>query len=357
MMNVLIIADHSAAHLFCLQLESLDDILPIVCPASPAALAWCQQHDPDLVLLDYRIPDSHGLEFIRQFRAMPGKQNTPLIMMTALADSAIREQALQLGVSDFLSATIDPIELRARIRNLLAQRQQQLQLADQTIRLTAEFGKAASEMHAREREVIYRLSQAAEYRDPQTGSHILRMARYSFLVAKNLGLPESEQELILDAAPMHDVGKIGIPDHILLKPGRLEPSEMVIMRQHAEIGAKILQGSSAPLLQAAALIAHTHHEKLDGSGYPRGLKGTEIPLYGRIVAVADVFDALVSPRPYKPAWTLEQAIGWLRKNAGIHFDPQCVDAFFKGWEDVLAVHQQYQEQEATWAGPGRQLTG
>lgn len=169
------------------------------------------------------------------------------------------------------------------------------------------------------------------------------MAHYSHIIGKKLGLPADQLDLLLQAAPMHDIGKVGTPDHILLKPGRLDADEMAIMRLHATIGYEILRGSASPLLQMAAEIANTHHEKFDGTGYPNGLKGEHIALVGRIVAVADVFDALTSARPYKPAWELDRAIEFLKEQRGIHFDPACIDAFFDSWDEVLEIRNQHQE--------------
>ncbi len=198
---------------------------------------------------------------------------------------------------------------------------------------------------AQERETIFCLSRAAEYRDPETGAHILRMAHYSRHIARHMGLSVAQQDLLLQAAPMHDIGKVGTPDTILLKPGRLDDAEFAIMKQHAVIGYEILVASSSPLLQAAAEIAHTHHEKFDGSGYPRGLVGEAIPLFGRIVAVADVFDALTSVRPYKKAWSIEQALALLHEGKGKHFDPACVDAFLCEWDEVLKIKQRFVDEE------------
>lgn len=230
---------------------------------------------------------------------------------------------------------------------MLALRQHQIALADRASWLAEEVKKATAEIKAREYDTIMRLSKAAEYRDPETGMHILRMANYSYLIGKKLGLPSDQLDLLFQAAPMHDIGKVGTPDHILLKPGRLDPDEMAVMRQHATIGYEILRGSSSPLLQMAAEIANTHHEKYDGTGYPNGVKGEEIALVGRIVAVADVFDALTSTRPYKPAWELDKAANFMREQRGLHFDPQCLDAFFECWEEVLTIHHQNQEDAST----------
>lgn len=345
-MDILIVDDHQTnVTLFSFLVRKIEGVTPVEFTDPAAALAWCQEHDPDLVLVDYMMPDIDGLQFIERFRAMRGKANIPVVMVTADTESDVRQRALELSANDFLTKPVDKNELTARVKNMLSLRRAQLQLSNRATWLAEEVKKATAEIESREREVIFRLSKAAEYRDPETGAHLLRMASYSCLIAKNLGLPELEQDLILDAAPMHDVGKMGTPDNILLKPGRLDEGEMIIMRRHAEIGAEILKDSASPLLQTAALIAATHHEKFDGSGYPKGIKGEEIPLYGRIVAVADVFDALTSARPYKKAWELEVATKFLHDNAGSHFDPVCVDAFFKDWEAVLAIRQKHQDQE------------
>jgi putative two-component system response regulator len=190
------------------------------------------------------------------------------------------------------------------------------------------------------------MSRAAEFRDPETGAHIQRMAHYSHLIAASLGLPAEDQALILQAAPMHDVGKIGIPDYILLKPGKLTPEEFEVMKTHSRLGFELLSGSESVVLQAAASIAIGHHEKYDGSGYPYGVAGEAIPLFGRIVAVADVFDALTSERPYKKAWTFDQAVSFLREGAGRHFDAACVEAFLVRMDDVLAIHARFQDEDA-----------
>lgn len=307
------------------------------------ALDWCRENRPDLILLDYMMPGIDGLEFMRRFSALAGRQETPVIMITADLEREVRYQALELGARDFLNKPIDRAELTARIKNQLALIDAQKKLADRAAWLAEEVAKATADILAREKEAILRLSRAAEYRDPETGAHLLRMSHYSRLIAARLGLPSAEQELILEASPMHDVGKVGIPDAILLKPGRLDEDEYRIMKRHAEIGYEILRDSPAPLLQAAAEIAWSHHEKFDGTGYPRGLRGEAIPLFGRIVAVADVFDALTSERPYKKAWPLERARAFLEEQAGGHFDPAVVSAFLSVWEDALAIHARYQE--------------
>ncbi len=343
-MNVLIVDDHQPnLTLFSYLTRKIEGTNTIEFTDPVAALGWCQDNDPDLVLVDYMMPEIDGLQFIERFRALQGKENIPLVMITADTESDVRQRALELTANDFLTKPVDKNELIARVRNMLSLSKAQKRLADHAAWLAEEVKKATVEILQREREVIYRLSRAAEYRDPETGAHLLRMSHYAKLIAKNLGLSELQQELILDAAPMHDIGKIGTPDHILLKPGRLEADELLIMKRHADIGAEILKESNSPLMQTASLIAATHHEKYDGSGYPNGLKGEKIALYGRIIAVADVFDALTSVRPYKKAWELEDAVQFLRDNAGSHFDPACVDAFLLNWNEVLEIKDRYKD--------------
>ena len=305
------------------------------------ALAHCEAQLPDLVITDYMMPELDGVALIRALRALPGRADVPVLMVTANDELDVRYRALEAGANDFLTKPLDRVEFSARLRNMLALRASQKRLEDHASWLAEEVFKATEEVRRRERETIVRLSRAAEFRDPETGGHIQRMAHYSWLIAVRLGLPLEQQQLLLEAAPMHDVGKVGIPDHILLKPGRLEPAEMEIMKQHAAKGHQILKGSSSPLLQMAAVIALTHHEKYDGSGYPHGLRGTTIPQVGRIVAVADVFDALTSARPYKPAWEVDRAVAFLREQSGRHFDPQCVDVFLDRFDEVLAVRQRF----------------
>ncbi|HCT98615.1 MAG TPA: two-component system response regulator [Methylococcaceae bacterium] len=344
MRQVLIVDDNATnLTLFRHLLKKIEDIEP-VCFSDPLdAITWCESHEPNLVLLDYMMPGMDGLAFILRFKTIFEHQTIPIIMVTADTESDVRNQALNLGAYDFLNKPVDKLELLARVRNLLALRESQRALSDRAAWLASEVKKATADIRAREREMVLRLSKAAEHRDPETGQHLLRMANYSRLIAAELGLSPDEQEIILDAAPMHDIGKVATPDAVLLKPGKLTESEFLVMKQHAENGYTILSDSESRLIAVAATMALTHHEKFDGSGYPKGLKGEDIPLYGRIVAVADVFDALTSPRPYKRAWTLEEASQFLKENSGSHFDPQCVEAFFNVWDAVLAIHARYQD--------------
>jgi len=345
-MPKLLVVDDNAVNLTLFRhlLLKLEDA-EVECLADPVvALAWCAEHEPDLILLDYMMPVVDGLEFIRRLRLIPDRDEVPVVMVTADTESEVRHRALELGAQDFLTKPVNKVEITARVKNLLALRKSRQQLANRAEWLATEVAKATAEIAAREKEAILRLSRAAEYRDPETGSHLLRMSNYTRLIAEQLGLPPAEQELLLEASPMHDIGKVGTPDHILLKPGRLTPDEFNVMKQHASIGYEILRDSLSPLLQCAAVLALAHHEKFDGSGYPQGLAGAAIPLYGRIVAVADVFDALTSERPYKKAWTLEAAVDFLNSNSGSHFDPACVAAFLAAWPQVLEIHARYRDE-------------
>lgn len=324
---------------------------PLTFQDSSAGLAWCMSNVPDLLIVDYMMPPPDGMEFIRRFRESPLNADVPVLMITADHEKETRYAALETGANDFLTKPIDNAEFRARLRNMLALRRSQKALADRAAWLAEKVAEATEEILDREREMIVRLSRAAEFRDPETGAHIQRMSNYSRLIALQMGLPVVEQELILRAAPMHDVGKIAIRDDILLKPGRLTPDEFEIMKTHAERGYELLSGSASSLLDTAALIARTHHEKFDGSGYPQGLPGENIPLYGRIVAVADVFDALTTERPYKKAWEIEHALRFLEEGSGSHFDPVCVTAFIDRITDVLDIRARFQDEGPVLAQP------
>ena len=322
-------------------LRVADDVT-VQCFADPLdALEDARRTLPDLVLVDYMMPGMDGHQFLAEIRKLPGGRDVPILMVTAAGERSVRQKALELGATDFLTKPVDPTEVRVRLGNLLALRRSHLRLQDRNRWLADEVRKATQAIIQREHELVIRLSKAAEFRDPETGSHIHRMAQYSYLIARGLGLAPDLCEMILLAAPMHDVGKMGIPDGILLKPGRLEIHEFEVMKRHPAIGRAILAGSESQLIALGAEIAYTHHEKFDGSGYPNGLKGEQIPLPGRIVAVADVFDALTSSRPYKGAWSLERARGFLLEQRGLHFDPDCVDALVAAWDEVQDIHTRF----------------
>jgi len=343
MTRILIIDDQSTSRQILEELVvSLGERIETESFADPlAALAWVHSNPPDLVLTDYMMPQMNGVEFTRRFRDL--YPDVPLVIVTSMEDREIRYQALDAGATDFLTKPVDHTECRARCRNLLTLRQQQVIIKDRARWLEEKVSEATQEIVTRERETLLRLAKAGEYRDEETGCHVLRMARYSFLIAERLGLSEEECHVIETAAPMHDIGKIGTPDHILLKAGKLDPEELVIMRTHARIGYEILKDSPSKYLQMGAVIARGHHEKFDGSGYPDGLADIAIPLPARIVAVADVFDALTSERPYKHAWSVQDALQYLQTEQGRHFDPVCVQAFLAQFDKVLQVRQQLQD--------------
>lgn len=352
-MRVIVIDDAEInVLLLCKLLDKLPDCSSVSFTEPERALAWCQQQVPDLVLVDYMMPVMNGIEFITRFRKISACLDIPILMITANDETAVRYDALEAGANDFLNKPIDKIEFLARSKNMLALRKSQRLLENRAAWLDAEVKKATAEIKAREQETILRLSKAADSRDPETGAHILRMANYSRLIGANLGLSESQQQILLDAAPMHDIGKVGIPDHILLKPGKLTPEEFAIMKTHALLGYQILAGSQSEIVQIGAEIALAHHEKFDGSGYPKGLAGEDIPLFARIVAVADVFDALTSERPYKSAWPLDKAVQFLRDGAGQHFDPACVEALLKDWDQVLEIRERYRDEASESHGLG-----
>ena len=310
---------------------------------SADALEWCKKNDPDVVIVDYNMPSPDGLEFIRIFRRMPGKSEIPILMITAETDKHLRYKALESGASDFLTKPVDVIEFTARARNMLELRRSRKVLEDRAGWLAGEVEKATAQIVARERETIWRLARVAEFRDTGTGMHIVRMAQYCQAIAGGAGMSDQDRELLLLSAPMHDIGKIAIPDAILLKPAKLTAAEIEVMRQHTVIGYDILKNSASYLLRTAAEIAISHHEWFNGAGYPYGLSGTAIPLVGRICALSDVFDALTSVRPYKQAWPVAAAVAEIEKGAGTQFDPALVGAFQTVLPEILRLKDEYSD--------------
>lgn len=295
---------------------------------------------PDIILLDVMMPDMDGFEVCRRLKADPRSVKIPVIFITALGHERDQLRGLELGAVDYLQKPINPMLAKVRVRNQLA-------LYDHRRELEIAVKERTRELTETRMQIILRLGRAAEFKDNETGDHIMRMGEYCRMIALQAGLDQGTAELLYHASPMHDVGKIGIPDKILMKPGKLDAEEWVIMRTHPSLGAEIIGDHSDPLLHAASLIALTHHEKWDGSGYPSGLQAEDIPLFGRIVAVADVFDALTSQRPYKSAWPISEAVELMEREKGKHFDPDIVEAFHR----ALPQMQEYKDHLA------RTLTG
>ena len=292
---------------------------------------------PDLVLLDLNMPYLDGFQVMEQLKKLEQDSYAPILVLTAQSDRNTRLRALAAGARDFIGKPFDITEVTQRISNMLEIRLLHNQIKDQNRILELKVQDRTYELEETRREAILRLGRAAEYRDNETGMHVIRMSRLSARLAREIGLDERECQLILQASPMHDVGKIGIPDNILLKPGQLDDQEWQTMKLHPEIGAKILSGSRSELMQMAESIALTHQERWDGSGYPYKLKGEEIPLAGRIVAVADVFDALTSKRYYKDAFSVEESMKIIEENSGKDFEPRLVKAFKNALPEMIKI--------------------
>jgi putative two-component system response regulator len=297
---------------------------------SRQALMLYRAFRPDLVLLDLRMPHFDGLEVMEQFReGDPGGAHVPVLVLTSDISPEAKQQALSNGAKDFLIKPLSPTEVRLRIRNLLETRLLHLQLQNQNERLEERVRDRTEELEEARVEILERLARAAEFRDDNTGRHTQRVGHLSALLATALDLPPDDVQTLRRAAPLHDVGKIGIPDAVLLKEGRLTGPEFRLMKTHTTMGARILSGSRVPLLQLGEVIALTHHERWDGKGYPHGLRGDEIPLTGQIVAVADVFDSLTHERLYKRKWSFEETLAHLETEAGLQFAPVVCRAFLR----------------------------
>jgi len=299
------------------------------------------EHDYDLILLDVHMPEISGIEVMERLAKKFPADYLPILILTADHSNETRNECLAGGAKDFIGKPFDKAEVLLRVQNILEVRLLHKAVLRQNLVLEDKVRERTQQLYEAQVKLIQCLGKAAEYRDNETGMHVVRMSKSCAILAKQMGLSSEECEMILQASPMHDIGKIAIPDDVLLKPGKLEGKEWDRMKTHAEVGAEILEGYDTQLMQTAALIARTHHEKWDGSGYPEGLQGEEIPLYTRIVSVCDVFDALTSTRPYKEAWSADSALQYLRDNAGLHFDPRVVKEFTLVVDDVLSLREAY----------------
>jgi two-component system response regulator RpfG len=308
-----------------------------------SSLEWIRENQADLVIMDHIMDSSAGLEALQRMKHIPCAEDVPILVVTSPEQRDSKKRSLEAGATDTISKPIDPVECRARCANMLNLRMQKKIIMSKSQLLEQRIDDATGQIRAREQETLFRLAKAGEYRDEETGNHIIRMAKYSRLIAEQLGLEASHCDLIESAAPMHDIGKIGIPDQILRKPGKLSPEEFTIMKTHPLIGFRILQDSPSKYLMLGATIALAHHEKYDGTGYPYGSKGEKIPLEARIVAVADVYDVLTSYRPYKAPWSSEDSLEYLTANRGKHFDPLCVDAFIAQFSKVEFIQNQLRD--------------
>lgn len=319
----LLLVDDEPTNLQVLRHILQDDYRLLFAKDGEKALELACRERPALILLDVMMPGMTGFQTCQRLKAEAATAAIPVIFVTALADAVDEARGFEVGAVDYITKPVSPPLVRARVRTHLS-----------LVRV--------EELHETRLQIVQCLGKAAEYKDNETGLHVIRMSHYARILAEAAGFSVAALDDLLNAAPMHDVGKIGTPDAILQKPGRLDEAEWQVMRQHPEIGARIIGEHPAGMLRMARSIALSHHERWDGGGYPGGLRGEEIPLEGRIVAIADVFDALTSVRPYKPAWPVEEAVELLRRESGKHFDPRLVELFLGRLPEILAV-------KARWA--------
>lgn len=320
----ILIVDDEPANLRVLKQILQNDYRLIFAKSGNEAIRLAKSKIPDLILLDIMMPDITGLEVCTQLKANPSTIKIPVIFVTALNDQTDEAKGLELGAVDYITKPVSPSVVKARVATHLSLVQ-------------------ADELRRTRLQIIQRLGHAAEYKDNETGMHVMRMSHYSKVIALAHGFSIQKADDLLHAAPMHDLGKIGIPDSIMLKPGKLTVEEFEIMKTHPIIGANILGDDDSDLITLAKIVALTHHEKWDGTGYPKGLTGEDIPIEGRIVALADVFDALTSVRPYKEAWPIEKAMNFIKEQSGLHFDPTLVLLFEENIDEILAIKNRWQD--------------
>ncbi len=329
-----LIVDDTPQNISLLNAALMDEYIIKAATSGRQAIDICLSMPIDIVLLDVMMPEMDGFETCRRLKEHPLTRAIPIIFVTARIEIKDESMGFTCGGVDYITKPVQAAIVRARVRTHLA-------LYDQNRALERLVQKRTAELHESRLEILLRLGSAGEYRDNETGQHVARVCHYSRLIANSIGIPEQEAELLYNAAALHDTGKIGIPDSILFKPGKLDDDEWKIIRSHCEIGRKIIGDHQNTLLKSAATVALTHHERWDGSGYPHGLKGDNIPLFGRIVGVADVFDALTSERPYKHAWPVAEAVEEIVRGRERHFDPQLVDAFMRKIPELTSIQLQF----------------
>jgi len=333
--QTILVADDTPENIDLLSALLRQDYRVKVATSGEKALAIVNSTEPpDLILLDIMMPGMNGYDVCRRIKANPDRRGIPIIFVTAMTSIEDERLGLEVGAVDYITKPISPPIVAARVRTHLA-------LYDQTRALEDRVRERTAELFASRQQIIRRLGRAAEFRDNETGNHVIRMSYYARLIAQAIGLGPEATELLFNTASMHDIGMIGIPDAVLLKPGPLNKAEWAVMRQHPEIGAEIIGEHDDELLQTARTIALTHHERFDGSGYPRGLIGEDIPLFGRIVAIADVFDALMTARPYKPALPIDETLQVMGRNTGLHFDPALMAVLPSVLPDMLRINATY----------------
>lgn len=342
------------------------NFLPIT--DSTQAIASIRADRPDLILLDIMMPEVSGLDILHLLSLEDRLRQIPVLILSASTEVELKRVCLELGVTDFLAKPVDPYELLPRVRNVLLSKHDRDQLAQHAEQLEEQVRQRTAELAASREEVVHCLARAAEYRDDDTGRHVVRVGKYVGVIAREMGFNESRVEVLELAAQLHDIGKIGVPDAVLRKPGKFEPDELErirrhcamgkdiispltssdwkMLKSHANLGANLLNVASSPLLMLAARIAQTHHERWDGTGYPLGLQGEDIPIEGRMTAVADVFDALSTKRPYKPAFPREKCFAILNEGRGTHFDPTVLDAFFRRSAEIIEVQMDYMDMDS-----------
>jgi two-component system response regulator RpfG len=338
--NVLVIDDQLTSRLIIENIvRSIGDNIKVTCHKSAVtALDVVRHYPPDLILVDYRMPEIDGVEFTRLVRAIPQCTDIPIIIITIMDDKAVMYRALDAGATDFLTKPIDHYECKARCRNLLTMQRQQIIIRERAASLERLVVDANFSIKERERETLSLVTRLADVKGDHAGDHPRRIGKISKLISEVLGMDKDFCDMIEDAAPLHDIGEVRIPSNILLKFGKLEENEVDPMRKHTTLGHQLLTRSSSPVLNFAAIIALNHHERYDGNGYPNKLKGNNIPIEGRIVAVADAFDAMMSHRNYRPAHTVDEASTILKDEKRKSFDPTCVDALIDNLNQIISIN-------------------